>query len=180
MCFSRETLPRESFLPGCIFYLSDRARHGCGVRVLCSSAAALRSVTDAWHHPCPRRLVLSSVSDYFAAMFTSDVREAKQDEVKMEGVDPDALWVLVQYAYTGMDKYWPVFIDIWIFTVAVLQLPTSKVCLFIQRVCTCFCSRPPGVKGGHHWVPPVGVLPATVVVCGSGVLFFPHEAAPPF
>lgn len=49
----------------------------------------------------PLRLVLSSVSDYFAAMFTSDVREAKQDEVKMEGVDPDALWVLVQYAYTG-------------------------------------------------------------------------------
>ncbi|XP_037117535.1 kelch-like protein 5 isoform X1 [Syngnathus acus] len=47
------------------------------------------------------RLVLSSVSDYFAAMFTSDVREAKQDEVKMEGVDPDALWTLVQYAYTG-------------------------------------------------------------------------------
>ncbi|XP_019732042.1 kelch-like protein 5 [Hippocampus comes] len=48
-----------------------------------------------------RRLVLSSVSDYFAAMFTSDVREAKQDEVKMEGVDPDALWILVQFAYTG-------------------------------------------------------------------------------
>ncbi|XP_028834088.1 kelch-like protein 5 isoform X2 [Denticeps clupeoides] len=47
------------------------------------------------------RLVLSAVSDYFAAMFTSDVREAKQEEVKMEGVDPDALWVLVQYAYTG-------------------------------------------------------------------------------
>ncbi|KAK0152834.1 Kelch-like protein 5 [Merluccius polli] len=47
------------------------------------------------------RLVLSSVSDYFAAMFTSDVREAKQEEVKMEGVDPDALWMLVQYAYTG-------------------------------------------------------------------------------
>lgn len=42
------------------------------------------------------------MSDYFAAMFTSDVREAKQEEVKMEGVDPDALWVLVQYAYTGM------------------------------------------------------------------------------
>lgn len=56
-------------------------------------------MTDVF--PRPRRLVLSSVSDYFAAMFTSDVREAKQDEVKMEGVDPDALWVLVQYAYTG-------------------------------------------------------------------------------
>ncbi len=48
------------------------------------------------------RLVLSSVSDYFAAMFTSDVREAKQEEIKMEGVDQDALWVLVQYAYTGV------------------------------------------------------------------------------
>ncbi|XP_029297686.1 kelch-like protein 5 [Cottoperca gobio] len=47
------------------------------------------------------RLVLSSVSDYFAAMFTSDVKEAKQDEVKIEGVDPDALAALVQYAYTG-------------------------------------------------------------------------------
>lgn len=45
------------------------------------------------------------MSDYFAAMFTSDVREAKQDEVKMEGVDPDALWVLVQYAYTGKYAY---------------------------------------------------------------------------
>lgn len=27
------------------------------------------------------RLVLSAVSDYFAAMFTSDVREAKQEEI---------------------------------------------------------------------------------------------------
>jgi len=41
------------------------------------------------------------VSDYFAAMFTNDVREAKQEEIKMEGVDPDALKALVRYAYTG-------------------------------------------------------------------------------
>lgn len=47
------------------------------------------------------RLVLSSVSDYFAAMFTNDVREARQEEIKMEGVEPNALWALVQYAYTG-------------------------------------------------------------------------------
>lgn len=102
-----------SLLPGCIFYLSDRAHHGCKVEVLCSVpvAAPLHSVTDAWHDLCPHRLVLSSVSDYFAAMFTSDVREAKQDEVKMEGVDPDALWVLVQYAYTGTEKYPPFFIE---------------------------------------------------------------------
>ncbi|XP_037367522.1 kelch-like protein 4 [Talpa occidentalis] len=48
------------------------------------------------------RLVLSAVSDYFAAMFTNDVLEAKQEEVKMEGVDPNALNSLVQYAYTGI------------------------------------------------------------------------------
>ncbi|XP_006871369.1 PREDICTED: kelch-like protein 4 [Chrysochloris asiatica] len=48
------------------------------------------------------RLVLSAVSDYFAAMFTHDVLEAKQKEIKMEGVDPNALNSLVQYAYTGV------------------------------------------------------------------------------
>uniref|UniRef100_A0A8C3KRU1 Kelch like family member 4 n=1 Tax=Calidris pygmaea TaxID=425635 RepID=A0A8C3KRU1_9CHAR len=48
------------------------------------------------------RLVLSAVSDYFAAMFTNDVREAKQEEIKMEGIDPDALKALVRYAYTGI------------------------------------------------------------------------------
>ncbi|XP_072286750.1 kelch-like protein 4 [Pyxicephalus adspersus] len=50
----------------------------------------------------PDRLVLSAVSDYFAAMFTNDVREAKEEEIKMEGVDPDALKALVHYAYTGI------------------------------------------------------------------------------
>eukprot|EP00062_Callorhinchus_milii_P006532 gi/632947347/ref/XP_007889003.1/ PREDICTED: kelch-like protein 1 [Callorhinchus milii] len=50
---------------------------------------------------CLHRLVLSAVSDYFAAMFTSDVCEAKQEEIKMEGIDPKALWDLVQFAYTG-------------------------------------------------------------------------------
>ncbi|KAJ1199180.1 hypothetical protein NDU88_003018 [Pleurodeles waltl] len=57
----------------------------------------------AGDHKIPaHRLVLSAVSDYFAAMFTNDVREAKQEEIKMEGVDPDALKSLVHYAYTGI------------------------------------------------------------------------------
>lgn len=34
-------------------------------------------------------------------MFTNDVREAKQEEIKMEGVDPEALKALVHFAYTG-------------------------------------------------------------------------------
>ncbi|XP_043912925.1 kelch-like protein 4 [Protopterus annectens] len=57
----------------------------------------------AGDHKIPaHRLVLSAVSDYFAAMFTNDVREAKQEEIKMEGVDPAALKSLVHYAYTGV------------------------------------------------------------------------------
>ncbi|XP_017329574.1 kelch-like protein 4 isoform X1 [Ictalurus punctatus] len=57
----------------------------------------------AGDHKIPaHRLVLSAVSDYFAAMFTNNVREAKQDEIKMEGVDPDALRSLVHFAYTGV------------------------------------------------------------------------------
>ena len=47
------------------------------------------------------RIVLSASSDYFAAMFTNDVREATEDEIKMRDVDPDALADLVQYMYTG-------------------------------------------------------------------------------
>ncbi len=47
------------------------------------------------------RLVLSAASDYFAAMFTSDVREATQKEVVMQNVDPQALVALVDYIYTG-------------------------------------------------------------------------------
>ncbi|XP_073083461.1 kelch-like protein 4 isoform X2 [Manis javanica] len=48
------------------------------------------------------RLVLSAMSDYFAVMFTTNMCEATQEEVKMEGIDPNALNSLVQYAYTGV------------------------------------------------------------------------------
>ena len=47
------------------------------------------------------RLVLSAMSDYFAAMFTNDVREASEREIRLEGVDPEALQALVVYMYTG-------------------------------------------------------------------------------
>ncbi|XP_057352078.1 kelch-like protein 4 [Manis pentadactyla] len=48
------------------------------------------------------RLVLMAMSDYFAVMFTTNMREAIQEEVKVEGIDPNALNSLVQYAYTGV------------------------------------------------------------------------------
>ena len=45
--------------------------------------------------------MLSSASDYFSAMFTSDVLEATQSEVNMKDVDPDAMTALVKYMYDG-------------------------------------------------------------------------------
>jgi len=56
--------------------------------------------------PGPRRIpahriVLSSASDYFSAMFTNDVLEATQNEVNMKDVDPDAMTALVKYMYDG-------------------------------------------------------------------------------
>lgn len=47
------------------------------------------------------RMVLSAASDYFAAMFTNNVREATDKEVTMKQIDPDALAALVDYAYKG-------------------------------------------------------------------------------
>ena len=47
------------------------------------------------------RIVLSAASDYFAAMFTNDVREATQEEIHMKDVDPESLQALVNYMYTG-------------------------------------------------------------------------------
>jgi len=60
--------------------------------------------------PGPRRIpahriVLSSASDYFSAMFTSDVLEATQNEVNMKDVDPDAMTALVKYMYDGEYEY---------------------------------------------------------------------------
>lgn len=47
------------------------------------------------------RIVLSAASDYFDAMFTNDFGEANQNEIELQGVDPDALETLVCYCYTG-------------------------------------------------------------------------------
>nr|XP_006004421.1 PREDICTED: kelch-like protein 5 isoform X2 [Latimeria chalumnae] len=81
------------------------------------------------------RLVLSSVSDYFAAMFTNDVREAKQEEIKMEGVEPNALWALVQYAYTGRLELKEDTIECLLSTACLLQLSqvVEACCKFLMK-----------------------------------------------
>lgn len=47
------------------------------------------------------RIVLSSCSPYFRAMFTSDLAESRQEKVQLYDVDPDAIQNLIDYAYTN-------------------------------------------------------------------------------
>lgn len=81
------------------------------------------------------RLVLSSVSDYFAAMFTNDVREARQEEIKMEGVEPNSLWSLIQYAYTGRLELKEENIECLLSTACLLQLSqvVEACCKFLMK-----------------------------------------------
>ena len=60
------------------------------------------------------RIVLSAASDYFAAMFTNDFGESNQNEIELQGVDPDALETLVTYCYTGNFILHDSFIKIWV------------------------------------------------------------------
>ncbi|XP_078513540.1 kelch-like protein 1 [Lissotriton helveticus] len=82
------------------------------------------------------RLVLSAVSDYFAAMFTSDVCEAKQEEIKMEGIDSGALWDLVQFAYTGCLELKEDNIENLLAAACLLQLPqvVEVCCHFLMKL----------------------------------------------
>ncbi|XP_026872563.2 kelch-like protein 4 isoform X3 [Electrophorus electricus] len=90
----------------------------------------------AGDHKIPaHRLVLSAVSDYFAAMFTNDVREAKQEEIKIEGVDPEALKSLVHFAYTGVLELKEETIESLLATACLLQLSQviEVCCNFLMK-----------------------------------------------
>lgn len=90
--------------------------------------------------PGPRRIpahriVLSSASDYFSAMFTSDVLEATQNEVNMKDVDPDAMTALVKYMYDGKLEIKEDTVENLLSTACLLQLDTviSACCSFLSK-----------------------------------------------
>ncbi|POI25066.1 hypothetical protein CIB84_011184 [Bambusicola thoracicus] len=68
-------------------------------------------------------------------MFTNDVREARQEEIKMEGVEPNALWALVQYAYTGRLELKEDNIECLLSTACLLQLSqvVEACCKFLMK-----------------------------------------------
>ena len=46
------------------------------------------------------RLVLAASSNYFYSMFVRDMMESRQDRIELKGVDPDAMTMLVNFAYS--------------------------------------------------------------------------------
>ena len=47
------------------------------------------------------RVVLSSCSPYFYAMFTGDLAEAKSTRITLQEIDPEALEKLIDFVYTS-------------------------------------------------------------------------------
>ncbi|XP_062959225.1 kelch-like protein 1 isoform X2 [Cynocephalus volans] len=121
----------EEVVPGMDF----PGPHGKGL-VLQELKVEPANSSQATGDGCGHRLVLSSVSDYFAAMFTSDVCEAKQEEIKMEGIDPNALWDLVQFAYTGCLELKEDTIENLLAAACLLQLPqvVEVCCHFLMKL----------------------------------------------
>ncbi|KAJ9576657.1 hypothetical protein L9F63_025446, partial [Diploptera punctata] len=91
-------------------------------------------IAGSRHIPA-HRLVLSAGSEYFAAMFTSDLREATQSEVVLQDVDGDALWMLVHYCYTGRIELREDTVETLLSTARLLQLNevVDACCSFLMK-----------------------------------------------
>ncbi|KAL1131335.1 hypothetical protein AAG570_010953 [Ranatra chinensis] len=81
------------------------------------------------------RLVLSAGSEYFAAMFNSDLREANQSEIVLQDVDGDALADLVYYCYTGKVELREDTVERLLGTACLLGLceVIEACCVFLKR-----------------------------------------------
>ncbi|XP_059141234.1 kelch-like protein 5 isoform X1 [Physella acuta] len=81
------------------------------------------------------RLVLSAASDYFAAMFTNNVREATMEEIQIKDVDAEALALLVQYAYTGHIQLKEETVENLLSTACLLQMSevVEACCSFLMK-----------------------------------------------
>ncbi|VVD00479.1 unnamed protein product [Leptidea sinapis] len=81
------------------------------------------------------KIVLASCSEYFAAMFTGSLQEAKLSEITLERVDPQALRTLVHYCYTGIIELSEETVEVLLSTATLLQLHvvTSTCCDYLEK-----------------------------------------------
>ncbi|XP_061830406.1 uncharacterized protein [Nerophis lumbriciformis] len=92
--------------PGGEDYLFVEARHpntvlqGLNTLRLFNSFCDVTLCCGGQEFPC-HRIVLASFSSYFQTMFTTDLKESKQERVAINGVEPQMIGMLVRYAYTS-------------------------------------------------------------------------------
>ncbi|XP_063430646.1 kelch-like protein 18 [Mytilus trossulus] len=81
------------------------------------------------------RIVLAATIPYFHAMFTHDMVESKQDEITMQGIDPNALEALVNFAYNGKVQIDVDNVQILLVAASFLHLQAVKeaCCDFLKR-----------------------------------------------
>ncbi|XP_059483530.1 kelch-like protein 5 [Neocloeon triangulifer] len=81
------------------------------------------------------RLVLSACSEYFAAMFSSGLRESFQTEIELQDIDPDCLQELVHYCYTGCLDLKEETVELMLATSSLLQIPqvTDACSKFLEK-----------------------------------------------
>lgn len=95
-----------------------RTRELCDIRLMVSNE-------EGTTVPClpAHRLVLAANIPYFRAMFTSDMLECSQPEVKLLGVDSGPLKQLVEWAYTGRVEITEANVQGLLATASLLELP---------------------------------------------------------
>ncbi|XP_054615432.1 kelch-like protein 20 isoform X2 [Dunckerocampus dactyliophorus] len=98
--------PAAPASPGGEDYLFVEARHpntvlqGLNTLRLYNAFCDVTLCCGGQEFPC-HRIVLASFSSYFQTMFTTDLKESKQERVAINGVEPQMIGMLVSYAYTS-------------------------------------------------------------------------------
>jgi hypothetical protein len=75
------------------------------------------------------KVVLSSCTSYFYAMFTQDLAEAKADRITLQEIDPKALVLLIDFIYTSE-----------IFVIMSVKAFRTDIIVFICDFIMCFTS----------------------------------------
>ncbi|XP_049600184.1 kelch-like protein 24 isoform X2 [Syngnathus scovelli] len=104
-----DVAPEEDVAPGSLCgegYLFVEARHpntvlqGLNALRLKNSFCDVTLCCGGQEFPC-HRIVLASFSSYFETMFSTALKESKQERVAINGVEPQMVGMLVSYAYTS-------------------------------------------------------------------------------
>lgn len=92
MCFDLKQHFADAFKRMFQIYANDQL---CDVVLICKNDFRINA----------HRIVLSSVSDYFHAMFTNNLSESFKNEIEMCNMDGYALKALIDFIYSGITHF---------------------------------------------------------------------------